>query len=260
VDTQNQAACFVAMLIAGAIGCSGSARQKVVQRDDRSAATATIEHSQSDIQQSVEPQKAPSVAGDDALKNESRAPLSEPQPAVNAASDRITALKPPTIRPAVMPEVVLTEAHASDCMVRVGDEFPEFRLPDLGGRARDYDELRGELLTVVAFWSSDRALAASLLAFLDERIAAYADLGVSVVAVNVGDEPALVQELIQETIAAGENLLDPQRRLFSRVGRGHLPRVYLLDRDGRVLWFDIEFSRHTREQLEQAIQASLKST
>jgi hypothetical protein len=33
-----------------------------------------------------------------------------------------------------------------------------------------------------------------------------------------------------------------------------------LDRDGRVLWFDIEFSRHTRENLEQAIHASLNST
>jgi hypothetical protein len=34
----------------------------------------------------------------------------------------------------------------------------------------------------------------------------------------------------------------------------------LLDHNGNVLWLDIEFSRHTRDGLEQAIHASLDAT
>src|SRR5688572_28166102 len=39
-------------------------------------------------------------------------------------AERVTALKPPQIRPAVMPEVMLSAAHAGKCFVKVGDEFP----------------------------------------------------------------------------------------------------------------------------------------
>ena len=113
---------------------------------------------------------------------------------------------------------------------------------------------------MVAFWSGDRLWSAELLRFLDQRIAAYAGLGVKAIAIKVDHSAAELKAGEQETPGSTVVLRDEQGGLFSRVGRGHLPRVYLLDREGRVLWFDIEFSRLTREQLEQAIAASLKST
>jgi hypothetical protein len=36
-----------------------------------------------------------------------------------------------------------------------------------------------------------------------------------------------------------------------------LPRTYLLDASGKILWFDIEYSRTTRQQLLSAIRFSL---
>jgi hypothetical protein len=88
----------------------------------------------------------------------------------------------------------------------------------------------------------------------------YADLGVKAIAINVGDPPERVRGTVEGLASSLTIVLDAQRQLFARVGRDHLPRTYLLDRAGRVLWFDIEFSRHTREHLEQAIHASLRST
>ena len=174
-------------------------------------------------------------------------------------AERVTALKPPQIRPAVMPEVMLSAAHADKCFVRVGDEFPEFRLPDLTGKALSLVDVQGESLTVVVLWSADRILAEEQLRFLEQRIGRYADLGVKRVAINVGDAPDRVRAVLDPIEKSYANLLDPDGRLLMRVGQDHLPRTYLLDREGRVLWFDIEFSRQTREQLEQAIHASLKA-
>jgi hypothetical protein len=174
--------------------------------------------------------------------------------------ERVTALKPPQIRPAVMPEVNLSAAHAGKCFVRVGDEFPEFSLSDLTGKSLSFADVHGESLTVIVLWSADRILADEQLRFLEERIGRYADLGVRRVAINVGDAPDRVRAVLDPIEKSYANLLDPDGRLLMRVGQDHLPRTYLLDREGRVLWFDIEFSRQTREQLEQAIHASLKAT
>jgi peroxiredoxin len=175
------------------------------------------------------------------------------------AAKRVTALKPPTVRPAVMPEVVLSGAQADDCFIRVGDQFPDFRLPDLAGRAQTLTDVRGDGLTVVVFWAGDRLAAEDQLRYLDEHIARYADLSVRAVAINVGETPEQVRGAVETLEVSVPVLLDLSRRLYSRIGKDHLPRTYLLDQDGRVLWFDIEFSRHTRENLEQAIHASLKS-
>jgi hypothetical protein len=38
-----------------------------------------------------------------------------------------------------------------------------------------------------------------------------------------------------------------------------LPRTYLLDSSGKILWFDLEYSRSTRRELNQAIRYVLKS-
>lgn len=182
------------------------------------------------------------------------------EPGDPAGANQITTLRAPTVLPAVMPEVVLTKAHAEDCLIRVGDEFPEFHLPDLMGRMQSRENLQGDSLTVVVFWSGDRLLAADQLRYLNEHIARYADLGVRPVAINVGQTPGKVREATQNLKLHVPMLLDLDRGLFSRVAKTHLPRTYLLDRDGNVLWLDIEFSRHTRDGLEQAIHASLEST
>ena len=102
------------------------------------------------------------------------------------SSTHVTTLKPPIVRPAVMPKVQMSSAHAADCIVRVGDVFPAFRLPDPDGRSRSLQEVQGPAMTVVVLWSSDRLLAEDQLRYLDERIAPYADLGVRAVAINVG--------------------------------------------------------------------------
>ena len=198
------------------------------------------------------------ITVDELGPTESAAPVE--QPAVKQGASPIAAQRAPTVRPTVMPEVVLSAAHAEDCLIRVGDVFPEFRLPDLMGRMQSLKDLQGKSLTVVVFWSGDRLLAAEQLRYLNEHITRYADLGVNAIAVNVGQTPESVRKIVEDLKLQVPMLLDLDRSLFARVGKAHLPRTYLLDQDGSVLWLDIEFSRHTRDGLEQAIHASLEST
>jgi hypothetical protein len=43
------------------------------------------------------------------------------------------------------------------------------------------------------------------------------------------------------------------------VATEHLPRTYLLDAEGRILWFDLEYSRATARELINALHFFLEN-
>jgi peroxiredoxin len=252
---------LLGVVVCLASGCSQPVKHTTFKADDRTVETsgpAVRSPGSASANQPHAQAESPRKLETESDKDQKESEIGEPS--FDARSPRAALRERPTIRLATMPEVVLTQQHARDSFVRVGDELPEFELPDQLGRMHAMGDVQGTGLTVVAFWSSDRLQSGNMLRFIEERIGSYADLGVKVVAVNVGDAPERVQKATGEAGFTSPVLLDVERRFYSRVGQGHLPRVYLLDRERRILWFDIEFSRETREQLEQAIQASLKST
>ncbi len=165
---------------------------------------------------------------------------------------------PPTI-----PEVHLLDADKATCLVRVDDLMPDAELADLDGAKQSFGELRGEKLTVVLFWEVGDSEFASLraqtaLEDLQKDVQEpYGEKGVQAVAVNVGDAPEAVEKLAAEAGATYPMLLDPEGVLFEQVATEKLPRPYLLDGQGRILWFDLEFSRTTLDNLLQAIEVAL---
>jgi peroxiredoxin len=255
-----------AAFVVASIGCSGvgttpNSNSPVAKSEQAQVLTSHSESKSHDTQQAADPSTTasePSAESKQTIAGSAEANTIEQS--ANDSSTQVTTLKPPIVRPAAMPKVLMSSAHAADCIVRVSDAFPDFRLPDAGGRSRSLQDVQGAAMTVVVLWSGDRLLAEDQLRYLDEKIAQYADLGVRAVAINVGDGFDEVRTTLDSLRLKTPILLDRDRGLFSRVGINHLPRTYLLDRDGRILWFDIEFSRRTREDLEQAINASLNST
>lgn len=157
-----------------------------------------------------------------------------------------------------VPKVLLSEAHAELCTVTTDDRMPPITLPDIHGDVTQLSSLYGERLTVVCFWKGDRAFARSELNDLGPDVAEkFADEGVNVVGIAVEETP---ESAVQQTKQAGANfptLVDSDGEAFSQVGTAKLPRTYLLDAEGNILWFDIEYSRSTRRDLHTAIRAAL---
>jgi len=157
-----------------------------------------------------------------------------------------------------VPQVVLTAGHAALCRVRVGDTMPAIRLPDLDGQERELASLYGENLTVVCFWKGDRALARAELADLGPDVVAdFSRRGVAVVGIAVQEPADQVRRLAAENGTEFPNLLDSDGSAFAQTGAEKLPRTYLLDSSGTVLWFDIEYSRSTHRELLHSIRALL---
>lgn len=153
---------------------------------------------------------------------------------------------------AEVPPVLLSSGHAKLCKVNVGDEFPAIQLPALSGGSAEF--AYGPKATVVVFWTTDRWMSGTAL----RDLAASSPDGVSIVGVAVGAKPDAAQKLIAETGAKFTQLADADGAAFAQVGQGALPRLYVLDPQHHVAWFDIEYSEATRRELQQAIAALTK--
>jgi peroxiredoxin len=165
--------------------------------------------------------------------------------------------------PPTVPEVHMPEALRDTCLVFVGDEMPGGELADLEGNTKSLAELRGEKLTVILFWNRGEELFAQMAATaaledLQKDVAEpYGSKGVAVVAINVKDSAEGARQNVDEAGAKYPILSDPEGEYFAKVATQDLPRVYLLDADGKLLWLDVEFSRTTRRNLMQAVQVEL---
>ncbi len=167
--------------------------------------------------------------------------------------------KEPPPKP-TMPTVVMTEEHLKACLVRVGDTMPDAELPDLDGKAHPLAGLRGSKLTVICLWKSGESPAGELralelLGHLQDLAEAFSQQGVLVVGINEGDPAEIVRKRVAGVTVP--MLLDPEGAYFDKLATDSLPRVYLLDPEGKILWFDREFSLTTRRRLETGIKVAL---
>jgi peroxiredoxin len=144
-------------------------------------------------------------------------------------------------------------------LIKPGDAMPAIQLANESGKLARLQDGFGDALTVVLFWNSRLAFAREQYRRLAyEVVEPFGGLGVKVVAINTGDDPKGVAQLMIKSGGPLINLFDRDGRALAMVASDKLPRTYLLDASGRVVWMDLEYSRGTRRELTNAIRYHLK--
>jgi peroxiredoxin len=208
-----------------------------------------------------------------AQKTKPQPTQTEPKPTqpVEQPEPKKTEKPKPLTPPETMPKVELSKNQAATCLVKARDAFPEGQLPDLAGKPQNLADLYGKRLTVVFLWSNgktdytrsamDVALGDLQLDFQDK----YQKDDLRVVGINVGGTPEGAKPQIEKSGVKFPVLLDPKEDFLHKVASAtkeipqvDLPRVYLLDAAGHVLWFDIDFTYISRHDLKEAIEIVLK--
>jgi peroxiredoxin len=168
-------------------------------------------------------------------------------------------VKPPP--PPTIPKVVFDNALKATCKVWVGDKMPDGQLPDLDGNLHPINDLFGKKLTVVVFWSKGNLYALQELEDLgNDVVKPYSEKGVAVIAVDVGDPPEQVRQALKMTGATLPVLLDSSGSYFAKVATEKIPRTYVLGPDGKILWFDADYSEATCRNMLQTIRVALGET
>jgi hypothetical protein len=208
-----------------------------------------------------ENQKPDAVAHDVETERE---PASQPAAKPRAGVPMHKPKAPQQPMPAAIPKVALSGELRATCLVDVGQTMPAGELRDISGKTHTLASLYGQRLTVVCLWTigttyrSQLVAAATLQHVIREVAEPFAEKGVQVVGIDVGDPADAVG---QEVAKAGKGvpiLLDPNGEYFARIAKDkRMPRIFLLDAGGRVLWFDVECSRASRAELIQSIRVVL---
>ncbi|MEM6656061.1 MAG: hypothetical protein AAF596_09680 [Planctomycetota bacterium] len=135
-----------------------------------------------------------------------------------------------------IPKVLLSEQHKAMCKVGVGDTLP-FKRP-----------IAGKAATVLVLVEGDGWMTRQLLKDVGPDVSKpFRDKGVEPIAMFVREQAKQSDDYTA--------LADPAGKDFSKLGSGALPRVYVLDADSKIVWFDIEYVRSTRRELRQTLEA-----
>ncbi len=164
------------------------------------------------------------------------------------------------VAPPTIPKVILPDSLAATCLVKVGDPMPQGQLMGLQGNGQSLQACFGEKLTVVLFWTSRNMYAQDALEHVSKHVVRpFSAKGVRAVCINEGDTPEVVLKAIDllDPKFPLPSLLDPGGQYFAQVANDRPLRPYLLDAQGKILWFDIEYSESTRRDLIQAIRVAL---
>jgi peroxiredoxin len=186
--------------------------------------------------------------------------------AVNEAAESAATTEQPAPRVAAKPivaeyaakapPVMLTAGHAALCRVSVGDVFPAIELPQIGAGPTKLSAFSGQKATVVLFWQPGHWMSHIALADVAKDVAAAArDAAVGVVGIVEAESSDAAKADLGKAQAKFSQLLDADGAALAKVGSVALPRVYVLDGEGRIAWFDIEFSEATRRELQQILGA-----
>jgi peroxiredoxin len=194
-------------------------------------------------------------------KPEEESKIQNPEPKIAAAQPAPAVAQPAVKQPAprpTIPKVSLSKDLLATCRVQVGDKMPVGELPDVDGKPQSLQKLFGKKLTVVFFWIAESPYSMGEVEDQnDDVVKDYAAKGVQVIGINQGDPVEKVRAALKETPVKYPVLLDASGAYFKKVATEKILRTYLLNAQGKILWFDTEYSRATRRDLLQAIDAAL---
>jgi len=125
--------------------------------------------------------------------------------------------------------------------VATGDAAPIFARQALDGRRVALDDYRGRVVLVDfwATWCGPCHLQADILAPL---YAEYKGRGVEFLSVSVGEEEATVRDFVAKKPSPFPVLVDPADELTPAYGIVALPTVLIVDKAGKVAYFNFGIS------------------
>jgi peroxiredoxin len=134
--------------------------------------------------------------------------------------------------------------------------MPNIALLDINGDSRDLQKLLGERLTIVMFWSPANPKSLEELGELAAKVASQLHpQGVRIYAICEHGTAETAKQIAEDAGATFPVVLDEDGAMMSHVATSMLPRTYLLDATGKILWFDIEYSHAMWRDLRQALRA-----
>ncbi len=118
--------------------------------------------------------------------------------------------------------------------VLIAAPAPDFTLKSNQGKNIRLSELKGEIV-LVNFWASWCGPCRKELPAFEKLYQKYKPLGVTILAVNVDDDPAKADELLAEVNISYPVLYDTDQKISELYKVSAMPSTYFINRDGELV-------------------------
>lgn len=135
--------------------------------------------------------------------------------------------------------------------VAVGDEAPEFSTTDLIGSRVVLSEARGAV--VLDFWATWCGPCLVSMPDLQEVYNEYDGRGVEILAVNLGEDPGLIQEYLERHKYTFRVVADEDQAIGNLFGIRAIPTMVVIGPDRRVEWIRVGASPSTDKALRRVL-------
>ncbi|HEX6097537.1 MAG TPA: TlpA disulfide reductase family protein [Thermoanaerobaculia bacterium] len=139
----------------------------------------------------------------------------------------------------------------------VGRAAPGFRASDQNGRVTGTDAFRGRV-AVVNVWASWCPPCVEELPRFESEVWGRFGTRVAVIAVAAGESAEKVQEFNRKANLTFSLVEDPKQRIARRFGgRGPIPRTYVINRSGTIVYQTIGYSEDNFREIVAAVEQAV---
>ena len=146
---------------------------------------------------------------------------------------------------------------AETTLINAGDMAPDFTVEMLDGGKVTLSELQGKP-TLLIFWATWCPPCRLELSKLQEHIIDRYGDRINVLPISRGEERAKVEGYISKmgyTFAVG---LDGDQSIFNKYATNYIPRCFVIDANGKVLYSGVGYDDVVASEVEQNIEKALR--
>lgn len=138
-------------------------------------------------------------------------------------------------------------------------DAPGFKLKDIYKRTVDSDDIYGNGVVIVEFWSTTCEACKEELPHLNDLYLEYRDDGLIAIAISV-DSARLEKEVkpfIQGHGYKFKVLLDPDKEAYRGFHVASIPMTFIIDEDGKIVYTHLGYNAGDEEVIEEEIKSAL---
>lgn len=146
---------------------------------------------------------------------------------------------------------------AETTLINAGDVAPDFTVEMLDGSKLTLSALQGKP-TLLIFWATWCPPCRLELSKLQEHIIDRYGDKINVLPISRGEERAKVEEYISKmgyTFAVG---LDGDQSIYRKYATNYIPRCFVIDAKGKVLYSGVGYDEAIAKEVEQNIEKALR--
>lgn len=146
-------------------------------------------------------------------------------------------------------------------IIKIGQQVPQFSFTDANGQQKSIADLKGQVVLINFFATWCGPCLKELPHVQNEIFVPYRDNSDFTLLVIGREHSAAELKTFKET--KGKNLefeliADPERKIYSKFAQQFIPRNFLIDREGKIIYSSIGFQQEEFQKLKDTLETLLK--